>query len=113
MVIYCKYDLNIIMLSILHKLIMYLIFFFRWNDTKLLYHDLLSVFENEILPTYNSSHIQYVIYYFISFKTTLAENFSNWLWKKCCDVSSSSTIRQAAAGYLASFLCRAPFIINR
>ncbi|XP_027843438.1 RNA polymerase I-specific transcription initiation factor RRN3-like isoform X1 [Aphis gossypii] len=83
-----------------------------WNDTKLLYHDLLSVFESEILPTYNSSHIQYVIYYFISFKTTLAENFSNWLWKKCCDVSSSSTIRQAAAGYLASFLCRAPFILN-
>ncbi|XP_022170492.1 RNA polymerase I-specific transcription initiation factor RRN3-like isoform X1 [Myzus persicae] len=83
-----------------------------WNDTKLLYHDLLSVFESEILPTYNSSHIQYVIYYFLSFKTTLAENFSNWLWKKCCDVSSSSTIRQAAAGYLASFLCRAPFISN-
>lgn len=83
-----------------------------WDSTKLFYHDLLSIFESEILPTYNSSHIQYVIYYFLSFKTTLAENFSNWLLKKCCDVSSPSTLRQAAAGYLASFLCRAPFIIN-
>lgn len=85
---------------------------FRWDNTKLLYHDLLSIFENEILPTYNSSHIQYVIYYFLSFKMTLAENFSNWLWKKCCDVSSPSTLRQAAAGYLASFLCRATFVSN-
>jgi len=86
---------------------------FRWDNTKSLYHDLLSIFESEILPTYLCSHIQYVIYYFLSFKTTLAENFSNWLLKKCCDVSSSSTLRQAAAGYLASFLCRAPFITNK
>jgi len=83
-----------------------------WDSTKLFYHDLLSIFESEILPTYNSSHIQYVIYYFLSFKITLAENFSNWLLKKCCDISSPSTLRQAAAGYLASFLCRAPFITN-
>jgi RNA polymerase I-specific transcription initiation factor RRN3 len=83
-----------------------------WQNTKSMYHDLLSVFENEILPTYNSSHIQYIMYYFLSFKTTLAENFSTWLWKKCCDVSSPSTLRQAAVGYLASLLCRAPFISN-
>ncbi|VVC30426.1 RNA polymerase I specific transcription initiation factor RRN3 [Cinara cedri] len=83
-----------------------------WDNTKSLYHDLLSVFENEILPTYNSCYIQYVIYYFLSFKMTLADNFSNWLWKKCCDVSSPITLRQAAAGYLASFLCRAPFVSN-
>lgn len=83
----------------------------RWDSTKLLYCDLLSVFENEILPIYNSSHIQYVIYYFVSFKPSLAEKFSDWLWNKCCDVSSPSTIRQAAAGYLASFLGRAPFIL--
>ncbi|VVC30424.1 Hypothetical protein CINCED_3A002920 [Cinara cedri] len=83
-----------------------------WGNTKLLYHDLLGIFENEILPTYNSSHVQYIIYYLLSFKMTLAENFSNWLWKKCCDVSSPITLRQAAAGYLASFLCRAPFVSN-
>lgn len=74
---------------------------------------MLIVFENDILPIYNTSHIQYLIYYFLSFKPTLAENFRNWLWKKCCDVSSPSTIRQAAAGYLASFVCRSPFLSNR
>lgn len=88
-------------------------FFFRWVNTKLLYHDILSVFEKEILPTYNSSHIQYMIYYFLSFKMNLAENFCNWLWNICCNVSSPSTLRQASAGYLASFLCRAPFVSNR
>ncbi|XP_050531898.1 RNA polymerase I-specific transcription initiation factor RRN3-like isoform X2 [Daktulosphaira vitifoliae] len=81
-----------------------------WDNTKLLYQDLLSVFESEILPTYASSHVQYIIYYFLSFKFILAEKFSCWLWKKCCDVSAPSTIRQAAAGYLASFMSRAPFI---
>lgn len=74
---------------------------------------MLTVFENDILPIYNTSHVQYVIYYFLSFKPALAENFKNWLWKKCCDVSSLSTLRQAAAGYLASFVCRSPFLSNR
>lgn len=74
---------------------------------------MLTVFENEILPIYNTNHVQYVIYYLLSFKPSLAENYSNWLWKKCSDVSSPSTIRQAAAGYLASFLCRSPFVSNR
>lgn len=74
---------------------------------------MVTIFENEILPTFNTSHIQYVIYYLLSFKPTLAENFCNWLWKKCCDESSPSTLRQAAAGYLASFVCRSPFISNR
>ncbi|XP_050436123.1 RNA polymerase I-specific transcription initiation factor RRN3-like isoform X2 [Adelges cooleyi] len=81
-----------------------------WDNTKSLYQDLLAVFESEILPTYASSHIQYIVYYFVSFKATLSEKFSNYLWKKCCDMSAPSTLRQAAAGYLASFLSRAPFV---
>ncbi|XP_050436461.1 RNA polymerase I-specific transcription initiation factor RRN3-like [Adelges cooleyi] len=81
-----------------------------WDSARLLFQDLLAVFESEILPTYASSHIQYVIYYFVSFKPALAEKFSIYLWKKCCDVTAPSTLRQAAAGYLASFLSRAPFV---
>uniref|UniRef100_A0AAQ6AHY9 RRN3 homolog, RNA polymerase I transcription factor n=1 Tax=Amphiprion ocellaris TaxID=80972 RepID=A0AAQ6AHY9_AMPOC len=78
--------------------------------TKELYKDLLSVFDKLILPTHASCHVQYTLFYLCSFRLALAEAFLDHLWKILQSPSQPAVIRQAAAGYLGSFLARAKFI---
>ncbi|XP_022064427.1 RNA polymerase I-specific transcription initiation factor RRN3 [Acanthochromis polyacanthus] len=78
--------------------------------TKELYKDLLSVFDKLILPTHASCHVQYTLFYLCSFRLALAEAFLDHLWKILQNPSQPAVIRQAAAGYLGSFLARAKFI---
>lgn len=78
--------------------------------TKDLYKDLLSVFDKLILPTHASCHVQYTLFYLCSFRLALAEAFLDHLWKILQNPSQPAVIRQAAAGYLGSFLARAKFI---
>ncbi|XP_059203952.1 RNA polymerase I-specific transcription initiation factor RRN3 [Centropristis striata] len=78
--------------------------------TKDLYRDLLSVFDKLILPTHASSHVQYTLFYLCSFRVALAEAFLDHLWKILQNPSQPAVLRQAAAGYLGSFLARAKFI---
>lgn len=78
--------------------------------TKDLYRDLLSVFDKLILPTHASCHVQYTLFYLCSFRVALAEAFLDHLWKILQSPSQPAVLRQAAAGYLGSFLARAKFI---
>nr|XP_046270481.1 RNA polymerase I-specific transcription initiation factor RRN3 [Scatophagus argus] len=78
--------------------------------TKELYRDLLSVFDKLILPTHASCHVQYSLFYLCSFRLALAEAFLDHLWKTLQNPSQPAVLRQAAAGYLGSFLARAKFI---
>lgn len=78
--------------------------------TKDLYKDLLSVFDKLILPTHASCHVQYTLFYLCSFRVALAEAFLDHLWKILQSPSQPAVLRQAAAGYLGSFLARAKFI---
>ncbi|KAG5279348.1 hypothetical protein AALO_G00076810 [Alosa alosa] len=78
--------------------------------TKALYRDLLAVFDKLILPTHASCHVQYCVFYLCSFRLGLAEAFLDHLWKQLQSPSQPSVLRQAAAGYMGSFLARAKFL---
>ncbi|XP_049602131.1 RNA polymerase I-specific transcription initiation factor RRN3 isoform X2 [Syngnathus scovelli] len=80
------------------------------DRTKDLYRDLLDVFDKLILPTHASCHIQYLIFYLCSFRLALSEAFLDHLWKILQSPSQPAVLRQAAAGYMGSFLARANFI---
>lgn len=82
----------------------------NWSKTKSLYQDILTVFDKLILPTYNTHHVQFVMFVLCSFKTTLTEAFFNYLWKKVCNPNVPSVIRQAAVNYVVSFIARATFV---
>ncbi|EFA10824.2 RNA polymerase I-specific transcription initiation factor RRN3 [Tribolium castaneum] len=82
----------------------------NWGKTKSLYQDILTVFDQSILPTYNTHHVQFVMFVLCSFKTTLTEAFFNYLWKKVCNPNVASVIRQAAVNYIVSFIARATFV---
>ncbi|XP_074553479.1 RNA polymerase I-specific transcription initiation factor RRN3 [Halichoeres trimaculatus] len=80
------------------------------ESAKELYRDLLSVFDKVVLPTHASCHVQYTLFYLCSFRLTLAEAFLDHLWKILQNPSQPAVLRQAAAGYMGSFLARAKFI---
>lgn len=80
------------------------------DRTKELYKDLLNVFDKVILPTHASCHVQYTLFYLCSFRLALAEAFVDHLWKIVLNPSQAAVLRQAAAGYLGSFLARAKFV---
>ncbi|XP_036004451.1 RNA polymerase I-specific transcription initiation factor RRN3 [Fundulus heteroclitus] len=83
---------------------------FHAERTKELYRDLLSVFDKLILPTHASCHVQYTLFYLCSFKLALAEAFLDHVWKILQNPAQPAVLRQAAAGYLGSFLARAKFV---
>ncbi|XP_060696092.1 RNA polymerase I-specific transcription initiation factor RRN3 [Hemiscyllium ocellatum] len=78
--------------------------------TKELYRDLIVVFDKLVLPTHASCHVQYFMFYICSFKLGLAEAFLEHLWKMMQNPNNPAVIRQAAAGYIGSFLARATYI---
>ncbi|XP_059510164.1 RNA polymerase I-specific transcription initiation factor RRN3 isoform X2 [Stegostoma tigrinum] len=78
--------------------------------TKELYRDLIVVFDKLVLPTHASCHVQYFMFYICSFKLGLAEAFLEHLWKMMQNPNNPAIIRQAAAGYIGSFLARATYI---
>ncbi|XP_040917766.1 RNA polymerase I-specific transcription initiation factor RRN3 [Toxotes jaculatrix] len=80
------------------------------DRTKDLYKDLLSVFDKLILPTHASCHVQYTLFYLCSFRLALAEAFLDHLWKILQNPSQPAVLRQAASGFLGSFLARAKFV---
>uniref|UniRef100_A0AAY4CAQ9 RRN3 homolog, RNA polymerase I transcription factor n=1 Tax=Denticeps clupeoides TaxID=299321 RepID=A0AAY4CAQ9_9TELE len=78
--------------------------------TKALYRDLMYVFDKLVLPTHASSHVQYSVFYLCSIRLGLAEAFLDHLWKLLQGPSQPPVVRQAAAGYIGSFLARAKFL---
>ncbi|XP_026991720.1 RNA polymerase I-specific transcription initiation factor RRN3 [Tachysurus fulvidraco] len=77
---------------------------------KLLYRDLVCVFDKLVLPTHASCHVQFCMFYLCSFRLGLAEAFLDHLWKVLQSPSQPAVLRQAAAAYMGSFLARAKFI---
>lgn len=82
----------------------------NWDASKSLYHDVLKIFEQIILPTHASHHVQFIMFYICSFKTTVSEAFINWLWRKVSNPNVAPVIRQTSVSYIASLLARATFI---
>lgn len=82
----------------------------NWEKTKSLYHTFIEVFDKVILPTYNIHHVQFVMFFFCSFKSTVTEAYVNYLCKKVYSPSVPSIIRQTAVAYIASLLARGGFV---
>ncbi|XP_028142826.2 RNA polymerase I-specific transcription initiation factor RRN3 [Diabrotica virgifera virgifera] len=82
----------------------------NWEKTKKLYLDILPIFDEVILKTYGLHHVQFVMFLMSSFKTTIAEGFLNYLWKKVCNPNVAPILRQAAVNYIASLIARGSFV---
>lgn len=82
----------------------------RNTQTAKFFKVLMLAFENVILPSHNTHHVQFLIFYYCSLKHTFAEGFLSFLWNKVKDPNVSAVIRQAAVGYVASFLARSKFL---
>ncbi|XP_063700799.1 RNA polymerase I-specific transcription initiation factor RRN3 [Culicoides brevitarsis] len=68
------------------------------------------IFETNILPTHNSHHVQFIIFYLCHFENTFLEILLDKLWFNARDFNLAPALRQASVGYLASILARARFI---
>ena len=112
------------------------IFFFHsietvnYEEAKSLFRDLLNIFNKILLPTHDSSHVQFLIFYICSFHTVsncfilikrissilffvskdFSDEFMNNCWKTFVSPSVTMTFRQASSCYLCSFIARAKFI---
>ncbi|XP_030381459.1 RNA polymerase I-specific transcription initiation factor RRN3-like [Scaptodrosophila lebanonensis] len=71
---------------------------------------LLNIFENVLLPSHDTHHVQFVIFYVCSFKKLFAQSFLCMLLQKMQNPKTSAVIRHAAICYMASFLARAKFL---
>ncbi|KAJ8945039.1 hypothetical protein NQ318_019034 [Aromia moschata] len=82
----------------------------NWENTKRLYHHMLTVFDKVILPTYGTHHVQYVMFLICCFKTTVTEAFLNFLWAKVCNPNIAPVLRQSSVNYIASHVARANYV---
>lgn len=80
------------------------------ESLKSLYLDILKIFETIILPTHASQYVQYIMFYICSFKTTVAEAFLDWLWKKTTDPNIPAVLRHMSVSYIASLVATASFV---
>ncbi|KAJ6648868.1 RNA polymerase I-specific transcription initiation factor RRN3 [Pseudolycoriella hygida] len=74
---------------------------------------LLRIFENLILPTYNSHHIQFSIFYFCSLNPSILQSFIDVCWSKIKNYNEGPLIRRTAVCYIASFMCYSNFVTKR
>ncbi len=99
----------------------------NYEQTKSLFHDLLNIFNKILLPTHDSSHVQFLLFYICSFHTVkillfyfkksilfffkdFSDEFMNNSWKIFVSPSVSMTFRQASICYLCSLIARAKYI---
>ncbi|XP_055548838.1 RNA polymerase I-specific transcription initiation factor RRN3 [Wyeomyia smithii] len=80
------------------------------SEADQMFRILLRLFDNHILPTHNTHHVQFLIFYVCSFKQSYVEYFITYLWKHVCNPNVSTPMRQASVGYIASMLARAKFV---
>ncbi|EDV99002.1 RNA polymerase I-specific transcription initiation factor RRN3 [Drosophila grimshawi] len=70
---------------------------------------LMYIFDEVLLPSHNTHHVQFVIFHACSIRPLYTEIFLSGLWKKVQNPNVSSVKRHAAVSYIASFLARARF----
>ncbi|PWZ03385.1 RNA polymerase I-specific transcription initiation factor RRN3 [Testicularia cyperi] len=83
-----------------------------------LFHTLLGVFARNILPTFRSRHVQFLLFWFNSLDPEFSDFFLGVLLEKSLytrksdfsDKEEPLVIRSAAAGYVASFVSRASYV---
>lgn len=83
-----------------------------------LFHTLLSIFARNILPTFRSRHVQFLLFWFNSLDPEFSDYFlgvllEKSLYSKRLDMGQKdepAVIRSAAAGYVASFVSRASYV---
>lgn len=81
-----------------------------WEATKLLYRELLLIFETLILPTYASCHVQFIMFYMCSIKQPICDGFLDYLWKKVQNPIVQPVFRQISVCYMGSLLSRGLFV---
>ncbi|XP_055636384.1 RNA polymerase I-specific transcription initiation factor RRN3 [Toxorhynchites rutilus septentrionalis] len=80
------------------------------NAADRMFRLLLNLFDKQILPTHNTHHVQFLLFYLCSFKPSYVEYFVMYLWKQVGNPNVSTPMRQAAVGYIASILARGKFV---
>lgn len=83
-----------------------------------LFHTLLSIFARNILPTFRSRHVQFLLFWFNSLDPEFSDYFLGVLLEKSLysrrvefgEKEEPAVIRSAAAGYVASFVSRASYV---
>lgn len=80
------------------------------ESLRMLYMDILRLFETIILSTHVSLYVQYIMFYICSFKPVVTENFTDWLWCKVIDLNAAPVLRQTAVYYISSLLATASYI---
>ncbi|XP_037089574.1 RNA polymerase I-specific transcription initiation factor RRN3-like [Pollicipes pollicipes] len=78
-----------------------------WAATKLIYADLI---RELALPTPSTAHAQFWLFWLAGRRLPLAEHLIDWLWRRVENPRSPAVLRQAAAGYIGSFLARANIV---
>ncbi|CAC5409642.1 RRN3 [Mytilus coruscus] len=82
----------------------------NWEATKLLYRELLLIFETSILPTHASCHVQFIMFYICSLKQPICDGFLDYLWKKVQNPIAQPVYRQISVCYIGSLLSRGIFV---
>ncbi|XP_014473820.1 PREDICTED: RNA polymerase I-specific transcription initiation factor RRN3 [Dinoponera quadriceps] len=81
------------------------------KNLKILYHDILTAFDKVLLRVDRTQYVQYIGFYFCSFKSVV-EPFIDYLWKKVTDWNEAPVIRQSAVFYMSSLAASASFITS-
>ncbi|XP_022223120.1 RNA polymerase I-specific transcription initiation factor RRN3 [Drosophila obscura] len=81
----------------------------RWAANNF-FRTLLYIFDEVLLPSHNTHHVQFFIFQVCSIRPTYSELFLSSLWLKVQNPNVSAIIRHAAVGYMASYLARAKFV---
>lgn len=91
----------------------YLISYLSTVHETINFNTLLSIFESEILPTFNSSCVQFAFFYLINLKEEYLNAFMDFLWKKFLNVSTPLALRILAVGYISGVLARSTKVDRR
>lgn len=75
-----------------------------------LFRILLKIFDEQIILTHGSSHVQFLIFKITTFDETFPSCFLDFLLEKFQDANTAAVIRQASASYIASFIARSKFV---
>jgi len=81
-----------------------------YDEAEQLFHDILLIFNDVILKTQQSTHVQFIIFYVASFNKKFSELFLSTCWDILQNPNNAQVIRQAASAYLASFVARAKYL---
>ena len=75
-----------------------------------LFETLWQSFETTILPTYQTKHVQYLLFYLCSLQEALPSAFIERLLTKALSIGAPLLVRQTAVAYVGSYVSRANYV---